>query len=567
MRMLDTMAKMAGLANLWKLLVSVGIFSVFIAWLLISRAIEEEWQRLIAEMHSRAESIIWSIEGAARFFNNRHHGNSAMLEEIGRQPGIAWIALVAESGHVLADSNAQIVGKLLYTRLEIAGLQINSTLKGRFEPDDPDVYETWKLFRPARLKGRGPHENWKTNILAPKYIFVALDAANFHTRIEEYSQKLLWIASLSVCTVLSAIALAFYIYNYRTSARNLVDAQIFAAQLLKSYPAALLATDRSGKVRFCNDLAARMFGLQVVPENVAEIPYLDWQGILEELDNNITVHGQEKNLLLKDGRQIPASLSAYKIRSVDTKTPGYLFVLNDLEEIKRLQKKLRQSEQLSATGRLAAGVAHEIRNPLSSICGYAHYLEKKLVSDPMSHATARLLVEEAQRLDGVLAGLLSVARPGELNLKRQSLTAILQRTLALVKPDAEAKNIALELRLPGDDKCTSEPLVDADRLIQAILNLVINALQATPANGKVSMTLEFVESATGGSWHINIADTGKGMDNNVLQQIFTPYFTTRANGTGLGLAIARQICEMHGGSIHAASVPGRGSTFTVILPA
>lgn len=558
------------MSNLWKALPGAAILAIIAAWLLIPSAIENERQSLLAAMRARAESMSWAVEGAARIYKNDHwNGFSHILEEIGRQPGVAWIAIVDGSGHVMADSNTQIEGSLIYTPAELARMDIEGAMKGRFSPDDPDIYETWKLFRPARLK-RHRHMAQSSVAEQPCYILIALDATGLHKSLETLRNRLLLIASLLVVAMLCAIALAFFIYSYRVSRRRLADTQAFATQVLKSYPAALIVTDTAGKISFCNQLALKMFDIARVPQQLAEMPYLDWKSLLKQALAGEPILDREENLLLNNGAQLPVTLSIAPIRDGHNNILGNLFIFLDIGEIKLLKQKLAQSHHLSSIGKLAAGVAHEIRNPLSAICGYAHYLEKKLDSDPMGQATAHLLLDEAQRLNSVLSDLLSFARPAGLNLKKQPLDAILRKAYLLARPDAEAKNVALELHLSVNGANLPMPEVDADKLMQAVLNLVLNALQATDEGGKVFLELELAPRDGKDDtphWRIIVRDTGKGMEENILKQVFNPYFTTRASGVGLGLAISRQIVERHGGAISAASVPGRGSAFTIILPA
>lgn len=231
----------------------------------------------------------------------------------------------------------------------------------------------------------------------------------------------------------------------------------------------------------------------------------------------------------------------------------------DLGEIRKLEKKLRQSERLSSLGHLAAGLAHEIRNPLSSIKGYATYLAEKLKTDPLAKGAAELLAEETGRLNRVLSDLLSLAKPPTTELKELDLGATLKRAVDLASPEAKAKNIGLELVLPEEIIVIKG---DADRLVQAFLNLLMNAVQATQAGGKIRAVMRTQPR----NIQIDISDNGPGMSEEISSQIFTPYFTTRSQGTGLGLAIVQQIAEAHGGSISVASRLGHGSVFTMDLP-
>ena len=312
-------------------------------------------------------------------------------------------------------------------------------------------------------------------------------------------------------------------------------------------------------------------GQEKTPPSVHDAPVLDWQALMDELDAGKVIPERDADLFRSKANPLPVSLSAAKIIGSEGAFLGYLFILRDLGEIRRLQKQLRQSERLSALGNLAAGVAHEIRNPLSSIKGYATYLTEKLKNDKMAYATGNILIQETERLNRVMSDLLSVAKPLDLRLQPVRIENVLEQAVRVISSDAEEKGVAVHLRLPRPgDLPQGEARLDPDRLIQALLNLLVNAVQATEPGGSIEVALESGrEHAAGGDgvfWSISISDTGCGMSAQTVAQLFTPYFTTKASGTGLGLVLTQQIVERHGGEIKVFSQPGKGSTFTILLP-
>ena len=290
---------------------------------------------------------------------------------------------------------------------------------------------------------------------------------------------------------------------------------------------------------------------------------------MDELDAGKVIPERDADLFRSKANPLPVSLSAAKIIGSEGAFLGYLFILRDLGEIRRLQKQLRQSERLSALGNLAAGVAHEIRNPLSSIKGYATYLTEKLKNDKMAYATGNILIQETERLNRVMSDLLSVAKPLDLRLQSVRIENVLEQAVRVISSDAEEKGVAVHLRLPRPgDGPQGEVRLDPDRLIQALLNLLVNAVQATEPGGSIEVALESgrAQAADGAFWSISISDTGCGMSAQTVAQLFTPYFTTKASGTGLGLVLTQQIVERHGGEIKVFSQPDKGSTFTILLP-
>ena len=227
---------------------------------------------------------------------------------------------------------------------------------------------------------------------------------------------------------------------------------------------------------------------------------------------------------------------------------------------KLLQEATHRKEKLMALGHLAAGVAHEIRNPLSSIKGLAKYFAERTPPGGEAYELAQVMAKEADRLNRVVSELLELVRPAHLKWQPVDLNEVIGHSLQLVSQDASGRDITLQF--------TAQPSLcriqaDPDRLNQVLLNLYLNAIQAIGREGIITVA---VAECGDGRIKLSVADSGKGMTAEQLQAIFTPYFTTKADGTGLGLAVVQNIVEQHGGTIHVESMPGKGSVFTLYLP-
>ncbi|CAH6709751.1 two-component system sensor histidine kinase ZraS [Klebsiella grimontii] len=227
---------------------------------------------------------------------------------------------------------------------------------------------------------------------------------------------------------------------------------------------------------------------------------------------------------------------------------------------KQLQEATARKEKLVALGHLAAGVAHEIRNPLSSIKGLAKYFAERTPADGEAHQLALVMAREADRLNRVVSELLELVRPAHLKYQSVDLNEVITHSLQLVSQDAASRAISLTF--------TAQPALcriqaDPDRLKQVLLNLYLNAVHAIGREGVITVA---VRECGDGRVKVSVADSGKGMTAEQLQAIFTPYFSTKADGTGLGLAVVQNIVEQHGGTIDAESAPGKGALFTFYLP-
>ncbi|MCA9576744.1 MAG: ATP-binding protein [Polyangiales bacterium] len=279
--------------------------------------------------------------------------------------------------------------------------------------------------------------------------------------------------------------------------------------------------------------------------------------------------------LVGDGDDLYGFLTVRDERMRDAFSPEEVQLLEGLAaqaavtvENSRLYQRMKERDRLAALGEMAAGLAHEIRNPLGSIKASAQYLtEPGHEDDPEVGEFLGIIVEEVDRLNRVVGGFLDYARPTTGEVGRADVNAVVRRTLQLMRPECEAAGVTLDVH---EDPRIPPVQIDVERLRQVILNLVQNAVQAMGA-GVVRVVTETREraDATGRltPWvELRIEDTGPGIPPDVLSKLFVPFFTTRDKGTGLGLAISQRIVAAAGGVINVRSRVGAGTTFVVLLP-
>lgn len=230
----------------------------------------------------------------------------------------------------------------------------------------------------------------------------------------------------------------------------------------------------------------------------------------------------------------------------------------------KIEEQLRRAERLSTIGELAAVLAHEIRNPLGSIKGTAEILKDDFAPGDKKYEFLEILVKESNRLNRVVEDFLRLAKPQPLTKESCDVMEELSNIVTLVAAEAKSRDIQLELK----PALLPQIQGDHEKLRQAFLNIVLNALQATPDNGAVTITLSQEKRDEEQNEWINICftDTGPGLLPAAREQIFEPFYTTKEEGAGLGLAIAKKIVEGHGGHIEVESTPGMGATFCIRLP-
>jgi PAS domain S-box-containing protein len=253
------------------------------------------------------------------------------------------------------------------------------------------------------------------------------------------------------------------------------------------------------------------------------------------------------------------SISVQAIQE-DGERMGALVTLRDLDSLESINTQLQVSERLAALGRITAGVAHEVKNPLNSMRLWLENLKELLPDrDGASQQAVQVLDKEIDRLDAVVKRFLDFTRPMDIRLEATQLADLLKDVLEIARPQLLKSSIQLAQLLPID---VPEVYVDRALLKQAVLNLVLNAAEAMPNGGKLTLVL----SRRGEMAEISVGDTGKGIPPENRQKIFQLFFTTRPGGSGIGLASTFRIVQLHNGSIDFTSEVGRGTTFRIELP-
>jgi len=233
------------------------------------------------------------------------------------------------------------------------------------------------------------------------------------------------------------------------------------------------------------------------------------------------------------------------------------------EEVQRSRDIISRAGRLSALGTLAAGIAHEIRNPLVSIQTFFQLAPQRLADEEFMTSFLRLAEAEVQRISNLINELLSFAKSPAANVGEVDIEEVVERTITLLAPQARAHQVDL---LRGTPAMLPPVLTDADQIMQVLINLVLNGIQATPPGGTVTVETRLIDDHNGRFCQIEIRDTGVGIAGDIREAIFNPFFTTKDKGTGLGLPIAHRIVAESGGFLTVESVEGRGSQFFVHLP-
>jgi len=351
----------------------------------------------------------------------------------------------------------------------------------------------------------------------------------------------------------------------------------FYANVIDSVGDGVIVLDSSGNVILMNPVAEELacVSRRISSGQPFSLLFKDDFQLLEMAEMSSTsgmAITDHENIVLKRGTRItPLSVTVSPLLLADGVRAGTIILLRDLTNIRELEEAVRKSDRLSALGTLAAGLAHEIKNPLGGIRGAAQLLDMELAEDDELRDCTRVVLKEVQRVNRIVEELLDLSSPRSLNLVGVNLHKILAHIVFLQQQASEGKEIIFQRHL---DPSIPPILADEGRITQLFLNLVKNAVEAVGDSGIIEISSRIVseysmtQKGEGRSRMvaIEIADNGAGIPAEAIENLFTPFYTTKEKGTGLGLAISQKIVAEHRGMIRVDSNAGSGTTFTIMLP-
>jgi two-component system, NtrC family, sensor histidine kinase HydH len=498
-----------------------------------------------------------------------------LLEELSREPGIASIVLFDNKGNTVASGPTRGTPERI---VDVSSLTLLLNEKGvvtRYNQvsGGERTFEVIRLVRPLSYRNplglvregeerTEPREEPLHRWAKDKLISVQLRLGPFERAKEQDIHHALLMGGILVILGGGALYFIFIVQNYYLVDRSLAEMRTYTENLVESMADGLVSIDNEKRIVTLNRRALEFLGEReknLKGSKISEALGKNVEMFLEE--SGSTIRGQEIEIQHSSGNRVPLSLSAAPLKDEMGREMGSVLLLRDLREIRDLQEKVRRSERLASLGRLAAGVAHEIRNPLSSIRGFAQYFMNRLKGHEEEQGYASIMVKEVDRLNRVVTDLLNFARPKDPHRELHPLENILSHSVKLLDPELRKKGVQVEEDYEPD---LPPALVDRDQLSQAFLNLLLNSLESIEEEGKIRITLKKGDRQRG--IEVAIADTGRGIPPEDLGRVFEPFFSTKRGGTGLGLAIVHQIVESHGGEITVESTERVGTTFRITLP-
>jgi two-component system nitrogen regulation sensor histidine kinase GlnL len=355
--------------------------------------------------------------------------------------------------------------------------------------------------------------------------------------------------------------------------------QDLTADILTGIVDGVVVTDAANLVLIWNRAAEEMTGIaaddaigknmkSVLSDNQAVVSLIE-----KTLESGRSYSDYEAELSAKNGSSLPVGLVTSVLMDDEGAPLGVILTIRDQAGVRDLKERMRRSDRLATLGMIAAGIAHEVKNPLVGIRGAAQLMQSELRSRPGKGLSEYLevILKEADRLNNVLEGILDFTRLKPREMKGYNIHSILDRVLLLNEENARQSNVVLSRQY---DPSLPDIIGNQDQLVQVFLNIIKNAVEAMPSGGRLTvitrMSDQFTSVQADGKKHrlmvVKVIDTGPGIKQDHLKDIFTPFFTTKDRGVGLGLALSYQIVQEHLGTIRVESQGNEGTTFSVYLP-
>ncbi len=490
-----------------------------------------------------------------------------LVRETARAERIAYIAITAEDGTVITSSgehdvtpDIDIISQVLESRKPV-------TIFHDKDGEDP-VFEIMSIFQslpsvqPQMMQGivnqrRNGKSTTKLLENGQAVIHLGLRTEEFIKIREQDLTHSLYMGGLLLFLGSSGLYFLFLYQGMLVTRMTLANMKLYTRNIIESMPDGLIALDSRGHIASYNLRALKVTALttQKLEGKKPEDLFDGWP--LNCLDSENGVSSFSYTFIHPDGHEFPVKISCSPLLDETGNKLGSVLLLRDLREIRAMEEQLARSQRLASLGRMAAGIAHEIRNPLSTLRGFAQFFGSR-ADDDAAKEYSSLMIGEVDRLNESISTLLQFSRPREPEFSQVDIKKLLQKTCKLLEHDFIESTITLAEK----NNCSGTLEADKDLLLQVLLNLLKNAITASRPGNTVSFFCEADEQ----NIYITITDAGVGMNLTEQEQMFDPFFTTKKSGTGLGLAVSHQIVEQHRGTFKVQSRPGSGTSITLILP-
>jgi len=519
-------------------------------------------------LRDRGETIVNSIEASNRASLQMmmHHMTGlnpvhSLLTENSREKDIQFIIIYDQNGTILdkAGETAQVY----FPEEELADLRQPGVEKTHLNRET-GVFTYTKVLLSQNslhqlfLQSKAMDDSSQQLASENKIISIGLRTDEFKKASRQDFRHTFFMGAILLLVGAAGIY-AYYLYQrMRVTSANLTNMQLYTDSILESIPISLITLDANDRIVSCNQNTENLVQLSqddLIGKNIFTV----LGGSSEDIERCCAAMlEQQTNMTRDDGKIIPLNITCSPLLSNEDEKIGKVVVMRDMTSIRNMELQLERSRRMAALGKMAAGIAHEIRNPLGTLRGFAQYFGAQPQLGEDGKAYSELMISEIDRLNHNVSGLLQLSRTRAPEKQLVSLDELFAKTGSLLKADID--NHKIQFAVQTDSNLTLR--LDPDLILQVLLNLVKNSFNATKDGGMISLTAEEYAHDIG----IIVEDTGRGMSESEQERMFDPFYSATKTGTGLGLAISHQIVEQHQGRFEVKTEPGKGTKITVRLP-
>lgn len=409
---------------------------------------------------------------------------------------------------------------------------------------------------------------WRILPCRNSYLVVGVNLEGYYARLNQTRRRIILNYSIIMALVLLGIYVIFKLQETYIVKKTLNEMKVYTSKLLETMDNAVISVDNNGNIKTFNRKSEEIFGKkkeEVLNKDCEEVLNLKINGecllkkcLLEKKNISQEIILEEKGLKKKI-----LDLNTSFLTDISGEITGVVAVIRDVTEIEDLNEEVARHKRLVALGKLSAGIAHEIRNPLSSIRGLAQFVYNSFSKTDERKEDLDTIIQEVDRLNKLVVQVLDFAKLKKPNLTRFSLNDLIRKITELFKIEIKDKQIKFNLELSPN---ISQIQADEDQVRQILMNVIINAIQAIPKKGEIKIKTEKIPLKEEPAIKLIIEDSGIGITEKDFNQIFDPFFSTKEKGSGLGLSIVYKLVEAHQGEIKVESKEGEGTKFIILLP-
>ena len=519
----------------------------------------------------REKNYLWElarVEGLNISFSIQTLGSEFILNrdilievlDLFQKEGITFIDVVDHNGNIRLSTKEQRLNQ----RVEIRYPGVVNYIQTR----DSKNQRILQVIKPFDFDDHFSSDLFGYLFLHDKYLLIGINMEDYYLRYNQIKQRVILNYFIILILSLLGIYMIFRIQESMVVKRTLRNMKDYTSKLLETMDSGVISIDEQNIIKTFNRKSEQIFNLkrnEVIGKNAEKVLPIKIKntsiyhlGLKEKQKIEHEIEFETKN----HNRKI-LELNTSLLSGGKDQDSGMVILVRDISHIKNLSEEVNRNRRLASLGKLSSGIAHEIRNPLSSIRGLAQFLHQSFDKKDKRKEDLNIILKEVDRLNQLINQILDFSRPKILMVSHFSIQKVIEELIHLLKLEENEKEIAFHYHLNMTNQ-----FIDGDRnqIRQALMNILLNSIQAITKKGEIVISLTMATYKDRKMVKITIHDNGVGIEAADLAHIFDPFFTKRDNGYGLGLSIAYNIIEMHQGAINVESEKGRGTDINIFLP-